>query len=131
MTYHVPLQYSKDFTKALKIARVLAKNIETNLKTYGLASGEDLEVFPYSFFYVFYEQYLTIWRDSILNILYALIAIFVALFLFLSFNWIVALITVFTILLIIINLMGLMYFWDISLNAVSLVNLVMVSLSKP
>lgn len=32
-----------------------------------------------------------------------------------------------TILMIIVNLLGLMHFWNITLNAVSLVNLVMVS----
>ena len=48
-------------------------------------------------------------------------------FLLLGFNISIALIVTFTVALIIVNLLGLMYIWDISLNAISLVNLVMVS----
>ena len=40
-----------------------------------------------------------------------------------------SLISAFTITMMIINLMGMMYWWDISLNAISLVNLVVVSWS--
>lgn len=36
-------------------------------------------------------------------------------------------ILVFTIVLILVNMLGLMYFWGIELNAISVVNLVMVS----
>lgn len=55
-----------------------------------------------------------------------LAAIFVVTFLLLGFNLSIALIVTFTVAIIIVNLMGLMYIWNISLNAVSLVNLVMV-----
>ncbi len=34
-----------------------------------------------------------------------------------------------TIVMILVNMLGMMYLWDITLNAVSLVNLVMVSLA--
>lgn len=125
MTYHVPLQYSKDFTKAMKNARFIATNIGKSVTDRGNFT-EPIEVFPYSFFYVFYEQYLTITHDSIVNILSALAAIFIVTFVFLSFNLIVSVVVVLTIVSIMLNLMGLMYFWNISLNAVSLVNLVMV-----
>ena len=40
-----------------------------------------------------------------------------------------ACISAFTITMMIINLMGMMFWWDISLNAISLVNLVVVSSS--
>ena len=53
-------------------------------------------------------------------------AIFVVTFLLLGFNLIIALIVTFTVAVIIVDLLGLMYIWNISLNAVSLVNLVMV-----
>ena len=54
-------------------------------------------------------------------------AIFVVTFFLLGFNVLIALIVTFTVALIVTNLIGLMYLWNISLNAVSLVNLVMVS----
>lgn len=128
MTYHVPLQHSKDFTKALKNARVVADNIKKSLNDI-VHPKTPVNVFPFSFFYVFYEQYLTIWRDSIINIVAALLAIFLVTFVFLSFNVIAALVIVFTIISIVIHMLGVMYLANISLNAVSLVNLVMVCTS--
>lgn len=128
MTYHVPLQHSKDFTKALKNARVVAENIKKSLNDI-VHPKTPVNVFPFSFFYVFYEQYLTIWRDSIINIVAALLAIFLVTFVFLSFNVIAALVIVFTIISIVIHMLGVMYLANISLNAVSLVNLVMVCTS--
>ena len=47
-------------------------------------------------------------------------------FVLLGFNLTIAVIVTFTVAIIIVDLLGLMYIWDISLNAVSLVNLVMV-----
>lgn len=126
MTYHVPLQHSKDFTKALKNARVVAENMKRSLNDIAHPKTP-VNVYPYSFFYVFYEQYLTIWRDSIINIGAAILAIFVVTFLFLSFNLIAALVIVLTIISIVVHMLGVMYLASISLNAVSLVNLVMVS----
>ncbi|KAI2808888.1 NPC intracellular cholesterol transporter 1 [Blomia tropicalis] len=124
MTYHVPLANSNDFTKALKNARVVANNIKKNLNS--IAHPEkDVNVFPYSFFYVFYEQYLTIWRDALINLVAAIIAIFIVSLIFFSFNLIASLVLVFTIISIIVHLFGVMYLANISFNAVSLVNLVM------
>lgn len=116
MTYHTVLKTSHDYTAALKSARKIAKNISNVV-------GAD--VFPYSVFYVFYEQYLTIVKDTWENLLYCDAAIFVVTFLLLGFNLSIAIIVTFTVSLIVVNLMGLMYVWNISLNAVSLVNLVM------
>lgn len=53
-------------------------------------------------------------------------AIFLVTFVLLGFNLSIALIVTFTVSIIIVNLLGLMYVWNITLNAVSLVNLVMV-----
>ena len=61
MTYHTVLKTSNDYTEALKSARKIAKNI---------TNAVGAEVFPYSVFYVFYEQYLTIVKDTWVNLLY-------------------------------------------------------------
>lgn len=53
-------------------------------------------------------------------------AIFVVTFVLLGFSLSIAVIVTFTVSMIIVDLLGLMYIWNISLNAVSLVNLVMV-----
>jgi len=127
MTYHTILKTSQDYTNALREARKIAANITDTLNS---ADGGDHEVFPYSIFYVFYEQYLTMWPDTLKGLAISIAAIFVVTFLLTGFDIHAASVVLFTILLILVNLGGLMYHWSISLNAVSLVNLVMVSLNR-
>ena len=126
MTYHVPLQYSKDFTKALKNARIVADYMSDRINSLTHQNSSEVKVFPYSFFYVYYEQYLTIWRDALINIFAAIFAIFLVAFVFLSFNLVASLVIVLTIISIVTHLFGAMYLLNISFNAISLVNLVMV-----
>ena len=54
-------------------------------------------------------------------------SIFAVTFLLMGFQVIIASIVTFTVAMIVTDIMGLMYLWSIPLNAVSLVNLVMVS----
>lgn len=84
----------------------------------------------YSVFYVFYEQYLTIAYDTALNLCVSLGAIFVVTTVLLGFELFSALMVSITIAMILVNMFGVMWLWDISLNAVSLVNLVMVRENK-
>uniref|UniRef100_A0A8C1HIN0 Niemann-Pick disease, type C1 n=1 Tax=Cyprinus carpio carpio TaxID=630221 RepID=A0A8C1HIN0_CYPCA len=121
MSYHSILKTSSDFIDALKMARELTDNITQAIgpqnKTYS--------VFPYSVFYVFYEQYLTIIYDTAFNLGVSLVAIFVVSTVLLGFELWSAVLVSFTIAMILVNMFGVMWLWDISLNAVSLVNLVM------
>lgn len=80
----------------------------------------------YSVFYVFYEQYLTIAHDTALNLGASLASIFVVTTVLLGFELWSAVIVSVTIAMILVNMFGVMWLWSISLNAVSLVNLVMV-----
>ncbi|XP_057308798.1 NPC intracellular cholesterol transporter 1-like [Hydractinia symbiolongicarpus] len=116
MTYHTVSTTAEEFTHCLKYARELAANM-TQLIGH--------EVFPYSVFYVFYEQYLTIVNDTWKDLMISLAAIFVVTFLLMGFNFGLAFCITLTVAMIVTNLLGLMYMWDVSLNAVSLVNLVM------
>uniref|UniRef100_A0A673IVJ0 Niemann-Pick C1 protein-like n=1 Tax=Sinocyclocheilus rhinocerous TaxID=307959 RepID=A0A673IVJ0_9TELE len=121
MSYHSILKTSSDFIDALKMARELTDNITQAIgpqdKTYS--------VFPYSVFYVFYEQYLTIIYDTAFNLGVSLAAIFVVSTVLLGFELWSAVLVSFTIAMILVNMFGVMWLWNISLNAVSLVNLVM------
>ncbi|CAG5118106.1 unnamed protein product, partial [Candidula unifasciata] len=121
MTYHTILKTSEDYIEALKSARHIADNISQSLST----PGHTYKVFPYSIFYVFYEQYLNIVINAVLNITYCLAAILFITFLLLGFDLHSAVIVVVTILMILVDIMGLMYLWNIELNALSLVNLIM------
>ena len=61
MTYHSILQMSSEFINALKRAHELCSSVTAEL-------GDGHEVFPYSVFYVHYEQYLTIIPNMLENI---------------------------------------------------------------
>ena len=125
MTYHTILRTSEDFYTAMEEARVVADNISVAMSSV----GHHVEVFPYSIFYVFYEQYLTMWVDVLTSLGISMAAIFVVTFVLLGCDIHSSVVVLITITMIIVDLIGLMYWWNISLNAVSLVNLVMVSLS--
>ncbi|KAM9308837.1 NPC intracellular cholesterol transporter 1 [Gastrophryne carolinensis] len=120
MTYHTILHKSSDFIDALRKARMIAHNITESLNV----PGKNYSVFAYSVFYVFYEQYLTIVDDTVFNLCLSLAAIFFVAVILLGFEiWSAFLMSV-TIAMILVNMFGVMWLWSISLNAVSLVNLV-------
>ncbi|XP_017557987.1 NPC intracellular cholesterol transporter 1 [Pygocentrus nattereri] len=121
MSYHTILKTSSDFIDAIKIARELAYNISVSM---GLENKTHF-VFPYSVFYVFYEQYLSIAHDTALNLSMCLVAIFVVTTVLLGFELWSAVLVSLTIAMIVVNMFGVMWLWGISLNAISLVNLVM------
>lgn len=129
MAYHTILKTSEDYYESMRSARKVSQDItdtiKHKLKTYGLKYSDDFEVFPYSVFYVFYEQYLTMWPDTLKSIGISLLAIFIVTFLLMGLDIFSSVVVVITITMIIVNIGGLMYWWHITLNAVSLVNLVM------
>lgn len=131
MSYHTILKTSSDYYEALRSARKISHNITQTMQARLRLSHipeheiEAVRVFPYSVFYVFYEQYLTMWPDTIRSMGYSILAIFIATFILMGFDIHSSTVVIITISMIVIDLGGLMYFWDISLNAVSLVNLVM------
>lgn len=131
MTYHTILKTSSDYFEALRGARKISKNITETIRNSLRVAGrselevQQIEVFPYSVFYVFYEQYLTMWPDTLRSLLVSILAIFIVTFVLMGFNLNLSLVVVITITMIITNIGALMYFWNISLNAISLVNLVM------
>lgn len=125
MTYRSVLKTSADFYKSLEKSRQIADKLTQTLRN---GTGlKDVQVRMYSYPDVFYEQYLTMWHDTGKSMFMSIGVIFVVTFLFLGLDFYSAAIIALTIVMIMINLMGLMYWWDISLNAVSLVNLVVVS----
>ncbi|KFM77574.1 Niemann-Pick C1 protein, partial [Stegodyphus mimosarum] len=120
MTYHTVLKTSKDFYEALDWSRKISENVTKTIAS----SNPNIRVFPYSLVHVFYEQYLTMWPDTLRSLGLSTSAVFIATFLLLGLDIHSAAIVAVTVIAIVINLMGLMYWWNISLNAVSLVNLV-------
>ncbi|KAK8668376.1 hypothetical protein V6N13_105832 [Hibiscus sabdariffa] len=114
-TYHTPLNRQGDYVNALRAAREFSSRISDSLK---------MQIFPYSVFYIFFEQYLDIWRIALTNITIALGAIFIVCLVITSSLWISAII-ILVLVMIVVDLMGVMAILGIQLNAVSVVNLVM------
>ena len=118
MSYHTILGDSEDFISALTNARKLADRLT---KALGLGG---VRVFPYSVFYVFYDQYLTIVHDAVVNLSISALALFAVSFVLLYLRLIPALLILITVVMVMIDVMGVMYVWGIKFNAISLVNLV-------
>ncbi|KAG7205223.1 hypothetical protein KM043_018307 [Ampulex compressa] len=127
MAYHTILKTSADYYESMRAARTVAANITDMINSNLKKMGDDttVEVFPYSVFYVFYEQYLTMWPDTLQSIGISLFAIFMVTFLLMGLDIFSSVVVIITITMIVVNIGGLMYWWHITLNAVSLVNLVM------
>ncbi|KAM7258591.1 hypothetical protein ACFE04_014332 [Oxalis oulophora] len=114
-TYHTPITKQGDYVNALRAAREFSSRVSDSLK---------IEIFPYSVFYIFFEQYLDIWRVALINIAVALGAIFVVCSVITSSLWASAILLL-VLMMIIVDLMGMMAILNIQLNAVSVVNIIM------
>lgn len=77
MSYHTTVLTSEEFYTALKKARELSDKIQDIFDAKGY---QDVEIFPYCIFYVFYEQYLTIWNDTLISLGLSLLAVFIVTF---------------------------------------------------
>lgn len=125
MTYHTILKNSSDYIKALRMGRYVADIIQAKVKEGYEGDKDDVQIFPYSIFYVYYEQYLTIWDDVAFHLLISFGGVLAITLLLMKFKILPTVAIGVTILMIVVDLMGVMYFANVSLNAISLVNLVM------
>lgn len=114
-TYHTPLSKQVDYVNSLTAAREFSSKVSEALK---------IEIFPYSVFYMFFEQYLDIWKTALINLAIAIGAVFVVCLVITCSLWCSAIILL-VLAMIVVDLMGVMAILDIQLNAVSVVNLVM------
>lgn len=113
-TFHSPLKNQADFINAFAAAHRIADEISADIGA---------EVFPYSLFYVFFDQYAHIIAitQEILGLGLAAVLLVTALMLG---SWRTGSIVTGVVALTVLNVMGMMSILDISLNAISLVNLV-------
>lgn len=111
---HTPLKSQADFIDAYASARRIADTISDDL---------NIRVFPYSKFYVFFDQYASIVRLAVALLGSALALIWLVTAIFLGSIQTGLVITA-TVLMILIDVMGAMVVAGVSLNAVSLVNLI-------
>ena len=112
-TFHRPLRTQEDYIRAMEAGQAMARLISQR--------NAGLDVYAYSLFYVFFEQYLALWVLSL-----ALSSIFVLTLGVLGSAWTALLVTA-TITSLVLHVSGSMALWGITLNAVSLVNLVIAA----
>ena len=113
-TSHVPLRTQDDFISSYASARRIANS---------LSDAHGLSIFPYSKFYIFFDQYTRITRLTGLLLGSALLLIFLIGSLLLGSVATGAVVTM-TVLMIVVDVLGTMALAHVSLNAVSLVNLI-------
>jgi Niemann-Pick C1 protein len=113
-TSHTNLNHQKDYIAAYKAARRISQEIEAN------TGGK---VFPYSVFYIFFDQYISIVPLTFTLLGSALAAICLASAILLG-SLQTAVLLIITVTMIVVDVAGVMVLWGVSLNAVSLVNLV-------
>ena len=89
-----------------------------------LETKSNLKAFPITSAFVFFEQYVITSRETIRNLIIAAITVFVVTSPFLV-DCTVAILVLFNFAALICELFGLMVIWGVSLNAVSMINLVM------
>ncbi|XP_039000502.1 NPC intracellular cholesterol transporter 1-like [Hibiscus syriacus] len=114
-TYHTPLNKQIDYVNSMRASRQFASRVSDSLK---------MEIFPYSVFYMFFEQYLDIWKTALINLAIAIGAVFIVCLVITCSLWTSAIIML-VLAMILVDLMGVMAILGIQLNAVSVVNLVM------
>ena len=113
-TSHTPLRSQSDFISSYTSARRIASEI---------SDAQNVKVFPYSKHYIFFDQY-----TSIVHLTGVLLGSGLAIVLLLTTILLGSLTTAFiltlTVAMIVVDILGLMAIADVSLNAISLVNLV-------
>ncbi|KAJ5173494.1 Patched [Penicillium coprophilum] len=113
-TSHTPLRGQDEFIEAYIAARRIAD---------GISQEHNIDVFPYSKFYIFFDQYVSIVRLTGTLLGSAVAIIFVLTSVILGSIATGAVVTA-TVVMIVVDIIGTMAIVGVSLNAISLVNLV-------
>ncbi|KKY20464.1 putative patched sphingolipid transporter [Phaeomoniella chlamydospora] len=113
-TSHTPLRSQEDFIDAYAAARRISSDI---------SSRHNIDVFPYSKHYIFFDQYTSIVQLTAALLCAAIAVIFLISSLLLG-SFATGFVIAITVIMIVIDIIGVMAIANVSLNAVSLVNLV-------
>lgn len=113
-TAHTPLRSQSEFIDAYASARRIANDISTS---------QGISVFPYSKFYIFFDQYASI-IDLTATLISSALALILLISSFLLGSLVTGTVVTLTVTMIVVDIIGTMALASVSLNAVSLVNLV-------
>lgn len=80
---------------------------EFGIKPFFYRTGDQIvDVYPYSIFYVYYEQYLTMWDETLFALGISLLAIFLVTFVLMGLDLVSSIIAILVIFMILVDLMG-------------------------
>ena len=113
-TFHTPLQSQNDLINSYAAARRISDDI---------SARHGIDVFPYSKHYIFFDQYSSIVRLTATLLCVAVAIIFIISSLLLG-SLLTGAVVALTVIMILVDIIGVMAVAGVSLNAVSLVNLV-------
>jgi Niemann-Pick C1 protein len=113
-TAHVPLRSQEDFINSYRAARRISSDI---------SERTGVDVFPYSIHYIFFDQYLSIVGLTAGLLVAAVSMIFVVAAILLG-SVFTGLVITLTVVMSVVDIMGAMAVFNVSLNAISLVNLI-------
>lgn len=113
-TSHTPLHSQADFIASYQSARRIADSV---------SEAQGIDVFPYSKHYIFFDQYTSIVSLTATLLAVSVLIIFVIASVLLG-SLLTGLVIAITVIMIIVDIIGVMALAHVSLNAVSLVNLV-------
>lgn len=113
-SFHTPLQSQDDLINSYAAARRISKDV---------SDRHNIDVFPYSKHYVFFDQYRSIVHLTATLLSVAVVVIFILTSLLLG-SVMTGLVVSVTTIMILVDIMGVMAVFGVSLNALSLVNLV-------
>ena len=89
-----------------------------------IASAASVNCFPYSFLFIYYEQYVAVLPQSIQSVGIALAAIFIVTCLFMPHPLLIIYVTV-AVFMIMIGVFGFLFYVDVALSAITMVHLIM------
>uniref|UniRef100_A0A0R3TQD9 SSD domain-containing protein n=1 Tax=Rodentolepis nana TaxID=102285 RepID=A0A0R3TQD9_RODNA len=141
--HHTVLRTTEDFIEAIRKSRELADEFGPRWAKEDKLAGANMtmtdsiskllskpkgpqpnSVFPYSVFYVFYEQYLNIVNETLIQVTLGLTSVSIITWVMLGLDVVATLNVVVGVGSIVLSVAAMMGLWNISLNAISLVNLV-------
>jgi len=112
---YTPLNSQADFINALADTYKFVDMVSSDLK---------MDIYAYSIFHIFFESYLNITVQATFILMSTVLAAAVVCWVVLG-SFRAALLVLFCVAMTLVDLMGVMYLWDIQLNGVSVVNLTM------
>uniref|UniRef100_A0ACD5V3Y1 Uncharacterized protein n=1 Tax=Avena sativa TaxID=4498 RepID=A0ACD5V3Y1_AVESA len=120
-TYHTPLNKQADYVNSMRAARDFSSQMSKDLQ---------MQIFPYSVFYIFFEQYLSVWKTAIMNICVCLGTVFIVCFIVTSSLWASAIILIVLAMIVLDLMVCLTFFCPIGITLTKLVGVIVLHFAK-